>query len=63
MAVKYEPTQLQIRDGCKAIQESWSVAERCRRGGWLHKHDLRASMPQFTRDEIRFALGSSLVDH
>lgn len=55
MAEKYEPTQLQIRDCCRLIQEAWSVAERCRRAVWLHKDDLHASIPQFSHDDIRFA--------
>jgi hypothetical protein len=62
MAAKFEPTELQIEDGCKAIREQWTIAERCRRGGWLHKHDLRADIPEMSREETRYAVGGHYVE-
>ena len=61
MGAKYEPTRLQIRDCCKIIRESWTDAERRRRGAWLHKDDLQAALPHFTNDEIRFALSGGMA--
>jgi hypothetical protein len=62
MAAKYEPTELQIEDCCRAIQKSWSVAERCSRGAWLHENDSRVGSPPYNLDEIQVTLGDIFAE-